>query len=60
MNERVINNKTGYICDDDNFFCNQTIKLLNDDPLFSQDIPIIVLRRSSRERKETDFYSSEF
>ncbi len=34
MNERIINNKTGYVCENDNIFCDKTIKLLNDDILW--------------------------
>ena len=34
MNERIINGKTGYICENDKMFCDKTIKLLNDDLLW--------------------------
>ena len=34
MNERIINNKTGYVCENDKIFCDKTIKLLNDDILW--------------------------
>ena len=36
MNERVINNKTGYVCKNDSEFCSRTVDLLQNDRLWSK------------------------
>ena len=34
--ERVMNNKTGYVCNSDDEFCSKTIRILNDDNLWKK------------------------
>ena len=41
MNERIINNKTGYVCENDKIFCYKTIKLLNDDILWKNMLKML-------------------
>ncbi len=36
MEERIINYKTGFVCEDDNYFCEKTIELLNDNKLWKK------------------------
>ena len=36
MSERVINNKTGFVCKNDVEFCSNTINLLKDDNLWNR------------------------
>ena len=36
IGERVVNNKTGFVCENDEEFCLNTIKNLNDDKLWKK------------------------
>ena len=47
MNERVINNKTGYVCKNDSEFCSRTVDLLQNDRLWSK------MNKESLKKKKT-------
>ena len=36
MNERIINSKTGYVCNNETTFCENTLRLLNNDNLWKK------------------------
>ena len=36
MNERIINSKTGYVCNNETIFCENTLRLLNNDNLWKK------------------------